>query len=638
MENRNDYGLLINPDTKLHRQWFNEMVKLHGVYTKYKAPRHGKEFDHHGELDVDTNYYPEEKVGVIFEQYPDQKSLRKMGWVAELQEGSSIIHVPYDLPHLEVGALFTIPAGIDFAEPRTFRVISMSNIMIYPASIACEIALEYKTTEEKSQLTDFTSEKYLLEETNLLCEADDWNVGAPIKHNDITTKLIEKINLKNEELQAFSEIFLNLVGIGIDINKTLNDIDAKYKPFAQKLDSLSNSLIDLAQKIEKISDETLRQNGSSLELLDGLGVILDKLVFPKKLKNIKDLENIITRLTPIIDKCLKSIEDINDTLTDSIDSESDETKTKGRDWQEAFAKAEKNGTKDAVWEEYCKAEWPNDINNLNKFKKPLIIEIKTYGSKPKDNPFIKFLYIISGKDSDSDIDKEAITVNLGSLTENGYAHIHNNFINRNISKADLTGNTPEIGYNCILFKADLYNYKGTDIDKIINFQYKLTSEKKFSKASILGALYKDYDEEKDQGPCKILRDPSGIKGRSDNLGLSTENIITNIALKNIITQLNNLNYGNLKPIEKLSVIAYALSPLAPTSRDRSTIIKALEGKYNGLHYPKGIGSELIIYIQNKIFGSYDIYTKDIFNIIDILAKEWGVNNKEAENKKEAETQ
>lgn len=170
MISRNDYGLLINPDTKLHRKWFAEMVKLHGIYCQYKAPRNGKEFDHHGELDVDTNYYPVETVRVIFEQYPDQKSLRKAGWVAELQEGSSVIHVPYDLPHLEVGALFIIPAGIDSAKPRTFRVITMSNIMIYPASIACEIALEYESTEEKSQLVDFSGQNFTMLKDN---EEDD---------------------------------------------------------------------------------------------------------------------------------------------------------------------------------------------------------------------------------------------------------------------------------------------------------------------------------------------------------------------------------------------------------------------------------------------------------------------------------
>jgi hypothetical protein len=77
-----------------------------------------------------------------------------MGWVAELQEGSSIIHVPYDLPNLQVGAIFNIPSGLDNGEGRNFRVISMQNIMIYPASIACEIALEYESVDEKHLLTD----------------------------------------------------------------------------------------------------------------------------------------------------------------------------------------------------------------------------------------------------------------------------------------------------------------------------------------------------------------------------------------------------------------------------------------------------------------------------------------------------
>ena len=59
-----------------------------------------------------------------------------------------MIHVPYDLPGLQVGALFTVPSGLDKSKGRVFRVISMSNIMIYPASIACEIALEYDSVDE----------------------------------------------------------------------------------------------------------------------------------------------------------------------------------------------------------------------------------------------------------------------------------------------------------------------------------------------------------------------------------------------------------------------------------------------------------------------------------------------------------
>ena len=153
-ETRKDYGILITPEIKLHRQYFKEMVKLLGVNCIYRAPLPGKTFDAHG--DLDAKYYPGEVVSVIFQDHPDQKTLKKMGWVAELQENSSIIHVPYDLPNLQVGALFIIPSGLDKAEGRVFRVISMQNIMVYPASIACEIAPEYEDIDEPILYNDFT--------------------------------------------------------------------------------------------------------------------------------------------------------------------------------------------------------------------------------------------------------------------------------------------------------------------------------------------------------------------------------------------------------------------------------------------------------------------------------------------------
>ena len=149
---RADYGFLLNKQNiQLHRSYFKEMVKLLGINCKYRAPLFNKENDIHG--DLNTNYKPEIIVGCLFEEHPDQKSLKKAGWVAELQEGSSMIHVPYDLPGLQVGALFEVPSGLDDGKGRLFRVISMSNIMVYPASIACEIALEYESNDEQHLIT-----------------------------------------------------------------------------------------------------------------------------------------------------------------------------------------------------------------------------------------------------------------------------------------------------------------------------------------------------------------------------------------------------------------------------------------------------------------------------------------------------
>ena len=167
-DNRKDYGILLNPDAKLHRQYFKEMVKLLGINCIYKAPIEGTTYDKHGDLDAD--YYPGILVGCIFQEHPDQKTVKKMGWVAELQEGSSLIHVPYDLPNLQEGALFIIPSGLDNAQGRVFRVINMKNIMVYPASITCEIAPEWEDIEAKNQYTDFTHETLTLLKDN---EDDD---------------------------------------------------------------------------------------------------------------------------------------------------------------------------------------------------------------------------------------------------------------------------------------------------------------------------------------------------------------------------------------------------------------------------------------------------------------------------------
>lgn len=157
-DNNRDYGLLLNKDIKLHRTWFKQMTKLYGINCIYKAPAKNKTFDQHG--DLQTAYEKGMLVGCIFQDHPDQKTLKKMGWVAELQENSSIIHVPYDLPGLEVGAQFIVPSGIDHAKGRVFRVISMQTIMVYPASIACEIAPEYYSVDEQHITKDFTQNNF----------------------------------------------------------------------------------------------------------------------------------------------------------------------------------------------------------------------------------------------------------------------------------------------------------------------------------------------------------------------------------------------------------------------------------------------------------------------------------------------
>lgn len=148
MENQMKYGMLLNKDIKLHRQYFNEMCKLIGISVIYRALKDGGKWTTYGE--VDANYCPPILLGCVFNDHPNQSTLKKIGWVSELQEGASIIHVPYDTPGLQVGCLFIIPSGLDDGKGRVFRCTKLTNIMVYPASVACEIVPEYENTFRKS--------------------------------------------------------------------------------------------------------------------------------------------------------------------------------------------------------------------------------------------------------------------------------------------------------------------------------------------------------------------------------------------------------------------------------------------------------------------------------------------------------
>lgn len=139
--------------------YFKEMTKLLGINVIYRAAKPGRKYTNYAE--IDANYDKPMLEGCIFDEHPTQQTLKRIGWVSELQEGASIIHVRYDLPHLEQGALFIIPSGIDNAKGRLFRVVKITNSIVYPASVACEIVPEYENTYEQS-LNDFQDTSFSL--------------------------------------------------------------------------------------------------------------------------------------------------------------------------------------------------------------------------------------------------------------------------------------------------------------------------------------------------------------------------------------------------------------------------------------------------------------------------------------------
>lgn len=138
------YGKLLTPDIKIHRKYFDEMVKLLGIQVIYRAPRKDKHWTTYSE--IESNYKEPLLIGCIFEEHPTQNTMKKRGWVSELQESSSLIDIAYDTPEIQLGALFIVPSGIDNSKGRLFRCVKITNSMVYPAAITCEIVPEYENT------------------------------------------------------------------------------------------------------------------------------------------------------------------------------------------------------------------------------------------------------------------------------------------------------------------------------------------------------------------------------------------------------------------------------------------------------------------------------------------------------------
>ena len=159
MENK-DTGILLNENNiKIQRAYFKEMVRLKGINVIYRAPLPNKTYNGYGEL---FSYYQNpELVGCIFQEHPNQYTMKKLGWNAELQKQSSMIVVQYDLHDLQVGSLFVIPSGIDNSEGRVFKVVSLSTTMMFPASITCELVPVYKNNFETA-LFDHTNNNFNL--------------------------------------------------------------------------------------------------------------------------------------------------------------------------------------------------------------------------------------------------------------------------------------------------------------------------------------------------------------------------------------------------------------------------------------------------------------------------------------------
>ena len=155
-----NYGFLYNEsDIKLYRNYFIEVCNAIGIKVKYRSLLPGNHWTSYSE--ILGRYSDEEDVMCIFNEHPDQRTMKKFGWVSELSQNPAIISVPYNLHDLQVGCLFTLPSGFDNSPGRLFRVTEISSIMMYPASLTCQLVPEYPDTLDQS-LKDHSQESFNL--------------------------------------------------------------------------------------------------------------------------------------------------------------------------------------------------------------------------------------------------------------------------------------------------------------------------------------------------------------------------------------------------------------------------------------------------------------------------------------------
>ena len=146
-----NYGLLLNQkDILLQRKYFEECVQMVGVKVIHRAPRPGKHYTIYAE--IESNYYEPSVIGCIFDEHPNQRTMKKLGWNSELSESAAIISVPYDLEGLQQGSLFIVPSAFDSTKGKLFRVVEITGIMIYPATLTCKLVPEFENNFTKDSL------------------------------------------------------------------------------------------------------------------------------------------------------------------------------------------------------------------------------------------------------------------------------------------------------------------------------------------------------------------------------------------------------------------------------------------------------------------------------------------------------
>ncbi len=150
-------GLLNRKDSLIYRSYFKEMCKLIGISVGYQYIVK-KELTIHSE--ENSTFSMPIRIDIIFEENPSVDTLKRYGWVTELNNQQPIIcHFAYDTPWLQIGCRIIVESSDGTPRPRVFSVTKISNDLEFPDSYACALVPVFDQLVQKNQYTLVNTEK-----------------------------------------------------------------------------------------------------------------------------------------------------------------------------------------------------------------------------------------------------------------------------------------------------------------------------------------------------------------------------------------------------------------------------------------------------------------------------------------------
>lgn len=129
---------ILQNDLEILRYYMDEKLDLYGIPAQYYQVKPGMTWTVAGEMKA--NYFDAVRTKVLFDQAPTVSTLRKLGWLTELNgDTQPIVHVSYNLPGLSVGCVFEVKDPLAIDQGRLFRVTKMSVGIIFPAFVTCQL-------------------------------------------------------------------------------------------------------------------------------------------------------------------------------------------------------------------------------------------------------------------------------------------------------------------------------------------------------------------------------------------------------------------------------------------------------------------------------------------------------------------